>query len=652
LSKETWPHLGFRNDIQGLRAIAVLLVILFHADIPGLHGGYIGVDVFFVISGYLISGLLFRELVQNGKISFADFYARRIRRILPLSVFVVVASLIFFAVFVSPWELKELSKTTLLTSIFSSNIWFITQATDYFGAETESNPFLHTWSLAVEEQFYFIWPALLALLVLVTRNKRLWMWLLITISASSFIAFVLLFAQNQPLAFFSMPTRAWQFGAGALIYFLPQPQIKSKSSVLSQVAAGAGLVFIIGSAYVIDAGFDNEPLWALPPTLGACMIIWAGQRQQGFWLFRLLASQPLVHIGTLSYSLYLWHWPIIVFLKLNSERLGINDIIWALALTYLLSWLSYRYIEAKLRKHEGLNTNFRSILFGGILIVLGLGSSLVLYLYAKNAMKSPAQQFIESTQFANKQASLCVTAITDTALSECELGDTQSNKVIAVFGDSKAQQWLPVLNEIGEKQGWKVVPILKAGCSPAYIDPFLVFLGREYHECNIWRESALEKLINLKPDIVIITHYYGYQTSEKGSRRIADNNDWQKGYELLNHKLSTLSSKVLLIRDNPQFPISIPKCLSRVVGINTITENMCAFTKFEMKFRDFVYEAAKSEFANNEKVSFLDLNAYYCKDNICLSFHDGIVRYTDRHHLSYSFTKELGPLIETALMKL
>ena len=629
-----------------------MLVILFHADIPGLHGGYIGVDVFFVISGYLISGLLFRELVQNGKISFADFYARRIRRILPLSVFVVVASLIFFAVFVSPWELKELSKTTLLTSIFSSNIWFITQATDYFGAETGSNPFLHTWSLAVEEQFYFIWPALLALLVLVTRNKRLWMWLLITLSAGSFIAFILLFAQNQPLAFFSMPTRAWQFGVGALIYFLPLRKTKPSNWVIPGLIAGFGLVFIVGTAFVISAGFDNEPLWAVPPTLGACMIIWAGQRQQCYWVFRLLASQPLVHIGTLSYSLYLWHWPIIVFLKLNSQRLSIGAIVWALVLTYALSWLSYRYIESKLRKHKGFNTNFRSILFGGILILLGLGSSLVLYLYAKNAMTSPAQQFIESTQFANKQASLCVTAITDTALIECELGDTQSDKVIAVFGDSKAQQWLPVLNKIGEKQGWKVVPLLKAGCSPAFINPFLVFLGREYHECNIWRESALEKLINLKPDLVIITHYYGYQKSENGLRHTADINDWQMGYELLNQRLNNLDSKFLLIRDNPEFPVSIPKCLSRVAGKDDIADKACEFTVEEVEFRNFVYEAAKFAFGDNSSSQFLDLTGYYCLDEVCPSFRQATVRYTDRHHLSLGFTEQLSPIIEQKLISL
>jgi hypothetical protein len=504
--------------------------------------------------------------------------------------------------------------------------------------------------LAVEEQFYFIWPALLALLVLVTRNKRLWMWLLITLSASSFIAFVLLFAQNQPLAFFSMPTRAWQFGAGALIYFLPRPQIKSKSSVLSQVAAGAGLVFIIGSAYVIDAGFDNEPLWALPPTLGACMIIWAGQRQQGFWLFRLLASQPLVHIGTLSYSLYLWHWPVIVFLTFNSQSLNLGDIVLALVLTYVLSWFSYRYIESRLRKQKQLSANSRSFLFGALLILTGLIAAMTCYFYAKQALTLPAQQKISTLQFASEEANACVTEMTDIKLTECELGDVKSDKVIVVFGDSKAQQWLPILSDLGLKQGWKIVPFLKTGCSPLFINPFLVYLGREYQECNTWRDSAIDNLSKLKPELIFVIHYSGYAISNSGTKRDAERNDWLVGAKFLAKRLQPTNSHLLYLRDTPQFPVNVPKCLSRAVGINDLDNSMCAFPESEVKLRGDIYDSIKIGLKEYTHSEFIDLSGNFCTNNMCPSYADDVIRFTDKHHLSLEFTKQLSPIIEQKLI--
>jgi peptidoglycan/LPS O-acetylase OafA/YrhL len=650
LLKESWPLLGFRKDIQGLRAVAVLLVIIFHADIPTVHGGYIGVDVFFVISGYLITSLLFNEIVINGSINFKQFYARRIRRILPLSVCVTLITLIVFAFFISPWELKELSKTSLLTSFFSSNIWFIVQVTDYFGAETESNPLLHTWSLAVEEQFYFLWPALLALLPLISKTKRVWMWSLISVLIVSLGAFLFLYYHNQPLAFFSMPTRAWQFSAGALICFAPS--LKDKSISFLNLISGTGLLFILTTALTIGAGFDGNPLWALVPTFGAALIIWAGLHHQTFAIARILSTPLLVFIGRLSFSLYLWHWPVIVFFKLNSINLEPEDIVLALLVTFLLSWWSYRFIESPFRKHKLLNTTKRSLLFGCCLILVGLCSSLSYYYYAKFSLMSPAQSRIESTQFASKAVESCVTSITDTQLVECELGEVQSNKVVTVLGDSKAQQWLPVLDELGVKHGWKIIVLVKSGCSPAFINPYLVYLGREYHECNTWRKSALDKLLEVQPELVVVSHYSGYSISELGTKRDATKADYLTGYELLNQQLLSLDTKLLFIRDNPQFPISIPKCLSRAVGAEGLIDELCVFSEVDVEFRKFVFDAAKSVFDTKAAAQFLDLTPFYCEQRRCPSFKHNIVRYTDRHHLSYDFTKQLSPIIEDRLISL
>jgi peptidoglycan/LPS O-acetylase OafA/YrhL len=646
---KNWPQLGYRSDIQGLRALAVILVIIFHADFHFLKGGYLGVDVFFVISGYLISGLLFKELNSVGRIDFRRFYARRIRRILPLSVFVTLVTLVFFAFHFSPVELRELSKTTLFTSLFSSNVWFIIQATDYFGTNTETNPLLHTWSLGVEEQFYFLWPALLALLPIFSVSRNVWKWQVFFVSLLSLVAFIYLFYENQPLAFFGMPTRAWQFGFGALIHFIPVHKVINRFAL--NVFALTGLVFILFSSMHVSSGFNGNPWWALLPTIGTCVIIWTGKVANGNLVHRLLSLSPIVFVGTLSYSLYLWHWPVSMYLKLDDGYLTTIDILIGLIVIFGLSFLSYRYIETALRTHEKLNSNSRSFLLGGSLVIVGVGISLLFYSYSKIALDSKGQQKIAAVQFASKDTRKCITKITDVMLADCVLGDVNSDISIILLGDSKIQQWMPVVSELGSKHGWKVIPLIKAGCPPIFVDVYLGYLGREYRECKEWRNLAIDKLIGTNPELILMSHYAGYGFIKNGMKASATLEGWREGYRKLSEKLSAVDSKLLYLRDNPQFPMDVPNCLSRKVGGGDISESMCEVPTKNVNVRKPLFDLAVLELRHLKDAYFLDLTSHYCSDEVCPTYRNDIVRYTDKHHLSYGFTKELSTIIENNLLK-
>jgi peptidoglycan/LPS O-acetylase OafA/YrhL len=646
---KNWPQLGYRADIQGLRALAVLLVIIFHADFKFLKGGYLGVDVFFVISGYLISGLLFKELSLEGRVDFKRFYARRIRRILPLSVFVTLVTLVFFAFNLSPVEVRELSKTTLFTSLFSSNVWFIIQATDYFGTNTETNPLLHTWSLGVEEQFYFLWPALIALLPIFSANRNFWKWQVLFVSLLSLVVFLYLFYENQPLAFFGMPTRAWQFGFGALIHFIPA--YKTLNRFALNCIGIIGLVFILFTSMHVSSGFSGNPLWALLPTIGACAIIWTGQAANGHLVYRLLALPPIVYAGTLSYSLYLWHWPVLMYLKLDDGDLNSVEIFIGLVVIFCLSFLSYKYIETALRTHKKLNSNFRSFVLGGSLVIVGVGTSLLFYAYGKFALNSIGQQKIAAVQFASKDSKNCVTKITDVKLVDCVLGDINGNTSIVLLGDSKVQQWMPIISEIGIKHGWRIIPIIKSGCAPVFVDIYLGFLGREYSECNQWRDLAIERVIKQNPELILLSHYTGYRLMKNGKKSSSTSKHWQEGYRKLGEKLATTNSKLLFLRDTPQFPMDVPNCLSRAVGGGEISENMCEAPISKVKVRNAIFDAAVKELGQLDDTQFMDLSAQYCFDEVCPTYRNGVVRYTDSHHISYEFTKELSHIIEDSLSK-
>jgi peptidoglycan/LPS O-acetylase OafA/YrhL len=338
---------GFRPELEGLRGFAILLVVVFHARLLGLSGGFVGVDIFFVLSGFLITGGLIGRAGTSGVGWLGDFWSRRIRRILPVSLAVIAVTLGAAFVTYSPLDRSSIGTDAASAVLGIANLRFAIGAGDYFAAAESPSPFLHFWALAVEIQFYLVWPAVV---VLADRAKRPLLAagiVLIGVLAASFAANLLVTDAAANWAFYLMPTRLWEFAAGGLLAVLPRPSVVAVRR-LAGVAGWLGLGAICWAAASFDGEMAYPGLAALVPTLGACAVIGAGMSRLGPG--RLLASPPARLLGQVSYSLYLWHWPILVMpaAALEAELdAGVRALLVLLAIA--VAWLSWRWIEVPWR---------------------------------------------------------------------------------------------------------------------------------------------------------------------------------------------------------------------------------------------------------------------------------------------------------------
>jgi len=265
---------GFRPDIEGMRGIAVLLVVLFHSGVPGFGGGFIGVDVFFALSGYLITGIILNEITKRGKLSFRNFYARRARRLLPAAGLVVVSTLVLMLLMYSPLELGKYASWASYTSLYASNYMFMRDASNYFASDVTRNPYLHTWSLAVEEQFYLFWPALIALTLIATKSRRQLAVVLTVMSAVSLAFCIWLTNYRAPWAFFGLPTRAWEFGLGGLGCMVPAEYLVRRKSLTAAVG-WIGFAAVLAGSVVFTSQTPFPGLAAALPVLGTIAVLLA-----------------------------------------------------------------------------------------------------------------------------------------------------------------------------------------------------------------------------------------------------------------------------------------------------------------------------------------------------------------------------------------
>ncbi|MET0241566.1 MAG: acyltransferase family protein [Sphingobium sp.] len=361
-------HIAYRGDIDGLRALAVVPVVLYHAGVRGFSGGFVGVDIFFVISGYLITGILMREQAL-GRLSIAEFYRRRILRIFPALGAMAIAATIGATLFLLPGEWERYARSLAGTALFGSNIVFYL-ATDYFNIGALSEPLLHTWSLAVEEQWYLVWP--LVIVAIGPKRPRLMLALVAAIIILSLAYAMWLLPRDPSAAFYMLPARAWEMGMGALLAIGAwRPWPRWVAEVLSVI--GIALIAFAVKFYQHTTPFPG--LSAVPPCLGAALLIHGGKSST--LVARVLAAPPLRQIGLISYSLYLWHWPVIVFagggLFIGH---GIGATVGLLATMVLLAWLSWRFVERPFRVGAGDWSTPRVLTGGAVAIAAMLGVAL------------------------------------------------------------------------------------------------------------------------------------------------------------------------------------------------------------------------------------------------------------------------------------
>jgi peptidoglycan/LPS O-acetylase OafA/YrhL len=363
---------SFRPDIEGLRALAVSGVIAFHFGFTGLPGGFVGVDIFFVISGYLITKHLQQEIAKHGAVNLWTFYARRARRLLPASLFVILTTLLAGYFVLAPSEQQLYSKGALFASTYIINLWLIRWSLDYFAVDATSNPFIHFWSLSVEEQFYLAWPALLLGFAWIRPGKHGVFVLMVVVAAISFALCAWLTAVSQPWAFYFSPFRAWEFALGGLAS-MAQLDTRAKRSPYSPIMGWLGLALITATYLRVSEQSPFPGFIALVPAIGTVMVLLSGVHQSLSGPKAILAVKPLQWVGKLSYSLYLWHWPVIVYAKMLMPELTSVHRLLLLVLTFALSLFSYHFVENPIRRNAWLIAGTgRSLGFAALLTMTGV----------------------------------------------------------------------------------------------------------------------------------------------------------------------------------------------------------------------------------------------------------------------------------------
>jgi peptidoglycan/LPS O-acetylase OafA/YrhL len=640
----------FRPDIEGLRGIAVLLVVAFHAQISLFHGGFLGVDVFFVLSGYLITGLLLRDLEVNGKLDVIGFYARRARRLLPASALVVAFTVVTGTLLWSPIEQARYSKTALATTLYVSNVWFVRQASNYFAPETDTNPLLHTWSLAVEEQFYLLWPALVWVGFRLFRSRQSLCKFLGVVSALSLMACIWLTRTNQPLAFFGSPTRAWEFGLGGIATLMPTSLAASRSARL--IASWTSMGVLLGAAILFVPGQGFPGARALVPVLATATLLVAGAASASVGASRMLAHPVLQWFGRLSYSWYLWHWPLLVyadvFLPTNS---GYGRVL-VVTVSLLAAFLTYRFIENPIRVQRGLVR--RPVFTLCLAAMLSFFSVSICFLSLRLSQKSslmPGQQMLLAVAEQESPVSRdCMAIFREAQVRECVFGDRNGVTTVALFGDSHAAHWLPALEQIANERKWKIVTILKASCPTADVLVYNPRLERVETECARWRAAALERILKLAPDLTVISNSTGYikTTHSKGRYSVISVTEWKEGTTRTLQALDRAAIPTVLLYDVPVQRIDVPTCLSRVLAHHWYPEVWCTSSR-EEALDPQVLQAEQEAVSDLKSVRLLDFSDVFCDVSACKIEIQGVPIYRDRGHLNPVFARKLAPLLSEKL---
>jgi peptidoglycan/LPS O-acetylase OafA/YrhL len=630
---------GFRPDVEGLRALAILLVVAYHAGIPGIHGGFVGVDVFFVISGYLITAHLASELARTSVIRFREFYARRARRLLPAAAVVVVATLVGSAVVLSPLELNEASKSAAASALYASNFWFMRAASDYFAPEAGRNPFLHTWSLSVEEQFYLLWPGLLLLFWRLGGRRGLFSGIAL-LTVVSFASCVAVTQMRGPWAFYASPFRAWEFGIGGLASFAP------RTIPLARAVSWAAFALVLGSGLFITDQIAFPGWIALAPAAGTALLLMTGRAPAGAGLF--LGLPPMQLVGRLSYSFYLWHWPMLVLAAAIAPNQGLQGPILAIVLAFGFAFASHVLVENPLRFSPRLTSSaLTSLVAGAVLSVCCVAAGAASFTFGHFAEALPAQRAITVAarlrSDLGRGAEKCMVAFTVSEPRLCTFG--RGRKVVVLFGDSHAAQWVSPIRSIADQNGWRLVTVLKASCPTADIgEVYNIRLHRSLHECAAWRNAAINEIRALKPDLIVISNFrqsYVQGPGRNGPTNLTQPQDWAAG---MGRTLTMLgASDIVVLRDTPSASFDVAICMSR----HAARADLCTFDR-DMALGAATY-AMERQAVLAAGAAEVDLSDSFCDATRCPAIRDGLLVYRDSNHMSEGFARLLTPVLAVEL---
>ena len=632
---------GYRPDIDGLRALAVLSVIVFHIERSWLAGGFIGVDVFFVISGYLITLNILGE-VRSGRFSLLEFYRRRVKRIAPAMLVVVFATLIAAHLLLLPEDTERAAESGLWSVFSLANVYFWThQDTSYFAAASNELPLLHLWSLGVEEQFYLLWP----LLLLAARRFSHSGLLAVAMGLAALSSFWLAQAVHGAAPLFSyymLPTRAGELLVGALLAFVVLGRMQSRvPRAWAGPLAATGLALVAGSLVFVTEDHVFPGWLALPPTLGAALLLLAGQLGDNP-VSRGLASGPLVWVGRISYSAYLWHWPLLAFYRYGHAQPGLPAAFGLVVLTFACAYLSYRFVETPARRSTAAAPRViwhQYVLPAGVLSFLAL-SAMYLDGYGLRGLTGYRAQMTamrEQSRPANAFAYVCQVqslAADDTRRTLCEIGDASQVSDTLLWGDSNAAHFVGMVGVFAQAGGFRFRNLEIGACPPIDRDPAPYVLPVRLADCRRASKSA-PAIVAPFHTLIISADWPSYQ--ERSDRFLAE------FFESV-RSLVRQGKHVILIGKVPILAGYDRRCREKALSYPGLA---CPPVTAAPGGAVASVNARLKEFADQTAdVAYFDPTRFLCPRGVCSAMDaHGVPEYYDANHLTIPMSWKLGRII-------
>ncbi|EHR51316.1 putative acyltransferase [Saccharomonospora marina XMU15] len=658
LATSSRPQRRYRPELQGLRALAAVLVVVYHVWLGRISGG---VDVFFLISGFLITGQLFRAGLR-GRIEFRPMWGRMIKRLFPAALTVLLATIAL-----SVWLLPEhrwfqTIREVVASALYAENWVLAADSVNYFAQHSSASVVQHFWSLSIQGQFYLVWPLLVAGVAFFARRagwslRRSLFTVLGVLLAVSLAYSVWLTAVDQPLAYFTSLTRIWEFALGGLLALVIEAI--TVPGMLRVLLGWLGVFGLVSCGMLLQVGTVFPGYAALWPTVSAALVLVAGVTGYRVGADRFLSSRPLIYLGNLSYSLYLWHWPVLLFYLIwrDQPAVGWRGGAVVIAVSMVLAALTYHLVEQPVRDSRiGVSTNWGAYRFGvaalvPVLLVAGawqlVSTQRASFALDVDDPDHPGAMAMEAGgpildvrasvvppfaalphQYAPLPDEECVDSPRHEDLRVCTIEpEGPPTRRVVLTGDSHAHQYIAALRPIVRNRGWQVTTMLKGGCA--------LIEGSKWPECASWNDAVLAEILQRRPEAVI--------TMGTRDVRVGLRERTPRGYVAQWRVLAEAGIPVVAIRDNPRFDYEPSECVQK----HGIDAWQCRKPRADMLAEQPPYERMSGIPAT---VSFLDFSDYFCTDRHCPPVIGNMLVYLDDNHVTAAYLETMSPIVEERMV--